>query len=213
LLAVTDTGIGMDHDTQALIFEPFFTTKEKGKGTGLGLATVYGVVKQSGGFIWVYSELGKGTTFKIYFPRVLEALNVRPPTDPSKAPSGTETILLVEDEQEVREVTREFLELSGYVVLIAKNGEEAINLTKEYKGSIQLLITDMVMPGMGGRDLANQMIANRKDLRVIFMSGYTEYAVLQQGELELDAVLMPKPFTKEVLARTVREVLEGKRVS
>ena len=213
LLAVTDTGIGMDHDTQALIFEPFFTTKEKGKGTGLGLATVYGVVKQSGGFIWVYSELGKGTTFKIYFPRVLEALNARPPTDSSKAPAGTETILLVEDEQEVREVTREFLELSGYVVLIAKNGEEAIKLAKEYKGSIQLLITDMVMPGMGGRDLANQMIANRKDLRVIFMSGYTEYAVLQQGELELDAVLMPKPFTKEVLARTVREVLEGKRVS
>ena len=211
LLAVTDTGIGMDADTQALIFEPFFTTKEKGKGTGLGLATVYGVVKQSGGYIWVYSEVGKGTTFKIYFPLVREALEVRQPSDLSQAPVGTETILLVEDEREVREVAREFLDMSGYTVLEARDGSEAIKLAKKYPGPIHLLMTDMVMPGIGGRELVRQLSVERRDLRVIFMSGYTEYAVLQQGELERGAVLLPKPFSREVLARTVREVLEGKK--
>ena len=213
LLAVTDTGIGMDVDTQALIFEPFFTTKERGKGTGLGLATVYGVVKQSGGYIWVYSEVGKGTTFKIYFPLVREPLDSRLSMEPSQAPAGTETILLVEDEGEVREVAREFLGLSGYAVIEAKDGAEAIELARKHSGPIHLLITDMVMPGIGGRELVKQLSQERGELRIIFMSGYTEYAVLQQGELERGAVLLPKPFTREVLARTVREVLEGKKTA
>jgi K+-sensing histidine kinase KdpD len=154
LLAVSDNGTGMDAETQAHIFEPFFTTKEQGKGTGLGLATVYGVVKQSGGFIWVYSELGKGTCFKIYLPRVDQPVERTSSTKTyAEAPRGTGTILLTEDEQDVREVAREFLESGGYTVIEARNGAEAMRLVAEHEGDIDLLVTDMVMPGMTGQEL------------------------------------------------------------
>ena len=210
MLAVTDTGVGMDAETQAHIFEPFFTTKEKGRGTGLGLATVYGVVKQTGGYIWVYSEPGRGSTFKIYLPRVEELLEAqRPAKAPGDAPQGSETILLAEDERDVREVAREFLTLSGYTVLEAKDGAEAIEVAQRHPGPIHLLVTDMVMPGMGGRELALRLAPVRPDMRVIYMSGYTEYATVRQGELQNDEVLLTKPFTRSILARTVREVLHG----
>ncbi len=210
MLALTDTGTGMDAETQAHIFEPFFTTKEKGKGTGLGLATVYGVVKQSGGFIWVYSELGQGTTFKIYLPRVDEPVDsARLEKASAEAPRGVETILLVEDERDVRGVAREFLSLSGYTVLEAKDGAEAIELALRHSGPIHLLVTDMVMPGMSGRELAARLASLRPQMKVVYMSGYTEYATPRQGKLDQGAVLLAKPFTRSVLARTVREVLKS----
>ncbi len=210
MLAVTDTGIGMNAETQAHIFEPFFTTKEKGKGTGLGLATVYGVVKQSGGYIWLYSEPDKGTTFKIYFPQVEDAVEVpRKDRSAAESPQGSETILLAEDERQVRDVAREFLQLGGYTVLEAKDGNEAIQIAEAHPGPIHLLVTDMVMPGMGGRELAAHLAALRPEMKVVYMSGYTEYATIRQGDLEENAVLLTKPFTRSILARTVREVLQG----
>ncbi len=210
LLAVSDTGMGMDAETQAHIFEPFFTTKEKGKGTGLGLATVYGVVKQSGGYIWVYSEIGHGTTFKIYLPRVDEAADpARPATSAAQAPAGTETILLAEDERDVREIAREFLDLSGYAVLEAKDGAEALDIAARHDGPIHLLVTDMVMPGMGGRELAARLAALRPGLKVVYMSGYTEYTSPHAGETDHKGVLLTKPFTRTTLSRTVRETLES----
>jgi two-component system, cell cycle sensor histidine kinase and response regulator CckA len=210
LLAVTDTGTGMDTETQAHIFEPFFTTKEKGKGTGLGLATVYGVVKQSGGYIWLYSEPGHGTAFKIYLPRIEEPVEApRPARAPAHPPPGSETILLAEDEREVREVAREFLELSGYTVLEAGDGAEAIEIAMRHKGPIHLLMTDMVMPGMGGRELAERLETVRPEMKVIYMSGYTEYSTVRQGELERNAFMLTKPFTRTMLAQTVRNVLQA----
>ena len=210
LLAVSDTGSGMDAETQAHIFEPFFTTKEQGKGTGLGLATVYGVVKQSGGFIWVYSELGKGTTFKIYLPRVDEATAAAAPASaPSQVLRGTETVLLTEDEQDVREVAREFLESAGYKVLQAPSGEAALTLAEEHAGSIDLLVTDMVMPGMSGQELARHLRDARKELRVLYMSGYSEHATREAAKSEGSAVLA-KPFSRSALLRTAREVLQKK---
>jgi len=210
MLAVSDTGTGMDPETQAHIFEPFFTTKEKGKGTGLGLATVYGVVKQSGGYIWLYSEPGHGTTFKIYLPRVAESVDPsRQAKQATQSPGGTETILLAEDEREVREVAHEFLGLCGYTVLVAKDGAEAIEIARNHPGPIHLLVTDMVMPGMGGRELAARLSPLRPEIKVIYMSGYTEYATVRQGELEEKAVLLTKPFTRSILARAVREILHG----
>ncbi len=211
MLAVTDTGIGMDAATQAHIFEPFFTTKEKGKGTGLGLATVYGVVKQSGGFVWVYSELGKGTSFKIYLPRVDDI----PDADSDKKrkeelPRGSGTVLLAEDEKEVREVAREFLELSGYTVMEAKDGAEAIELAEKHAGTIDLLVTDMVMPGIGGRELATRLQAVRPGLKVIYMSGYTEYANFKNEEFDLRTVMLQKPFTRALLAASVQKVLNDR---
>jgi len=209
LLAVSDTGTGMDAETQAHIFEPFFTTKEQGKGTGLGLATVYGVVKQSGGFIWVYSELGKGTTFKIYLPRVDEAATAATRASaPAQVLRGTETVLLTEDEQDVREVAREFLESAGYKVLQAPSGEAALKLAAEYDGAIDLLVTDMVMPGMSGQELARRMRGPRKDLRVLYMSGYSEHAAEEAAKSEGSAVLA-KPFSRSALLRTAREVLQN----
>jgi two-component system cell cycle sensor histidine kinase/response regulator CckA len=208
MLAVSDTGAGMDAATQAHIFEPFFTTKEKGKGTGLGLATVYGVVKQSGGYIWAYSEPGRGTSFKIFLPRVSETPEIdyekRPREEP---PRGEGTILLAEDEKEVREVAREFLELSGYTVLEAKDGAEAVELAAKHSGAIDLLLTDMVMPGMSGRELSARLTAMRAGLRVIYMSGYTEYAALRHGDTEPNRVMLQKPFTRAMLIHTVRKVL------
>ncbi|HZC66164.1 MAG TPA: ATP-binding protein, partial [Candidatus Dormibacteraeota bacterium] len=208
LLAVSDSGTGMDAATQAHIFEPFFTTKEQGKGTGLGLATVYGVVKQSGGFIWVYSELGKGTCFKIYLPRVdqpAEAAGV--PLALTEVPRGTETILLSEDEQDVREVAREFLESGGYTVIEAQNGDEALALGSKFEGPIDLLITDMVMPGMRGQELAARLQRHRRDLRVLYMSGYSEHTAEESAASGMPVKMLTKPFSRSLLLRTVRELL------
>jgi two-component system, cell cycle sensor histidine kinase and response regulator CckA len=209
MLAVTDTGIGMDAATQAHIFEPFFTTKEKSKGTGLGLATVYGVVKQSGGFVWVYSELGKGTSFKIYLPRVDERAEAESEKKrKEELPCGTGTILLAEDEKEVREVAREFLHLAGYTIMEAKDGAEALELAAKHAGTIDLLVTDMVMPGIGGRELATRLLAVRPGMKVIYMSGYTEYANFKNADFELHNVMLQKPFTRAVLASAVQKILK-----
>ena len=211
LLAVSDTGIGMDAETQAHIFEPFFTTKEQGKGTGLGLSTVYGVVKQSGGFIWAYSELGKGATFKIYLPRVDAAVE-----DAAQAPAasqvlrGTETVLLAEDEQDVREVAREFLESAGYKVILAANGAEALVRAEEHRGAIDLLVTDMVMPGMSGHELARRLQQQQTDLGVIYMSGYSEQAAAEATKSAASAAVLTKPFSRAAILRAVREILQNK---
>jgi two-component system, cell cycle sensor histidine kinase and response regulator CckA len=208
LLAVSDSGVGMDAATQAHIFEPFFTTKEQGKGTGLGLATVYGVVKQSGGFIWVYSEVGKGTCFKIYLPRVDQPAEAPGAVLPfADVPRGTETVLLSEDEQDVREVAREFLESGGYTVIEAQNGAEALRLGMTHSGKIDLLITDMVMPGMRGQELAARLAQQRNDLRVLYMSGYSEHSAADGVQSDQRMRLLTKPFSRSVLLRTVRELL------
>src|SRR5215470_17339449 len=210
LLAVSDTGIGMDAETQAHIFEPFFTTKEQGKGTGLGLSTVYGVVKQSGGFIWVYSEVGKGATFKIYLPRVEEPVEdaSHHPTTTTQVMRGTETILLAEDEQDVREVAREFLESAGYKVLLAANGQEALEQAAEFSGSIDLLLSDMIMPGMTGKELVRRLRQDRPGFGVIYMSGYSEQAAAEATRTDPSATVLTKPFSRGALLRTVREILQ-----
>jgi PAS domain S-box-containing protein len=211
MLAVTDTGTGMDAETQAHIFEPFFTTKEPGKGTGLGLSTVYGIVKQSGGWIWVYSEVGLGTTFKIYLPKVEEVVSPDRSSGPrSMLPRGTQTILLVEDQEGIRDLARPFLENIGYKILEASNGEMAIQIARQFKGKIDLLLTDLVMPKMGGRELAQRLVALRPDVRVLYMSGYAEYAPAYAGTLEDDAFRLQKPFSMDALAHKVREVLHAK---
>jgi signal transduction histidine kinase/ActR/RegA family two-component response regulator len=213
LLAVSDSGTGMDAATQAHIFEPFFTTKEQGKGTGLGLATVYGVVKQSGGFIWVYSEVGKGTCFKIYLPRVDQLAETPEALQPlAEIPRGTETVLLSEDEQDVREVAREFLESGGYTVLEAPSGEEALQLSAKHQGKIALLITDMVMPGIRGQELAARLQRERHDLRVLYMSGYSEHSAADESQTENPVRMLTKPFSRGALLRTVRELLNETRV-
>ncbi len=205
-LAVTDTGVGMDAQTQSHIFEPFFTTKELGKGTGLGLATVYGVVKQSGGYVWVYSELGLGTTFKVYLPRVDAAVRQSPTADTIKAPSkGSETILLVEDEESLRTLTRTMLEQNGYTVLEAGGGEEAMEIARRAACHIDLLLTDMVMAGMNGRAVAYNLSLIRPGVKVLYMSGYSGF-----GSRDLDEsgeVMLTKPFTRSTLLRKLDEVL------
>ena len=210
LLAVSDTGIGMSEETQAHMFEPFFTTKEKGKGTGLGLATVYGIIKQSGGFIWVYSEVGHGTTFKLYLPRVEELAEraSQPAQARARAGRGTETVLVVEDEAPVRSVARQVLERHGYTVLEAPSAEAALDIATRYSGIIHLLLTDVVMPGLNGRELASRLATLRPDARVIFMSGYTDDAVTRHGVLEPGSAYVQKPFTPDAIARKVREVLD-----
>ncbi len=210
LLCVSDTGMGMSLETQAHIFEPFFTTKAQGKGTGLGLATVYGVVKQSGGFIWVYSELGRGTTFKIYFPRVDQPVErIEHALVYSEAPRGTETILLTEDERDVREVAREFLESGGYTVIEARDGMEALGLVEKHEGAIDLLITDMVMPRMTGQELAARLKEQRPRLRMLYMSGYSERAAADSLRAEPGVRLLAKPFSRTALLRTVHELLKN----
>jgi signal transduction histidine kinase len=212
LLAVSDTGHGMDAATQARIFEPFFTTKEKGKGTGLGLATVYGVAQQSGGHIWVDSEPGQGATFKLYLPRVNEAVETeaaRPPAVVGER--GSETILLAEDDEEVRAVAGETLEAAGYVVLPAANATEILGLTADGSRRIHLLVTDVVMPQVSGRELAERLAAAYQDLRVLYISGYTDDAIVRHGVLEEGTAFLQKPFTPEALLRKVREVLDGPR--
>jgi len=212
LLDVTDTGTGMTEEIQAHIFEPFFTTKEKGKGTGLGLATVYGIVKQSGGFIWVYSELGKGTSFKIYLPHVDgQQMQAQAQKPTAELPVGTETVLLSEDEQDVREIAREFLESGGYTVIEAKNGKEAIDLAGKHGGKIDLLVTDMVMPGMTGQELAVHLQREYPGLTVVFMSGYSEHAATEMANADPSVRLMTKPFSRSTMLRTVREILQAQK--
>ena len=210
-LVVTDNGTGMDAETQARIFEPFFTTKEKGKGTGLGLATVYGIIKQSGGFIWVYSEVDKGTSFKIYLPRVDQPEeHVAAPRPATEVPNGTGTVLLAEDEQDVREIARQFLETGGYKVIEAKDGADAIRLAAEHRGHIDLLVTDMIMPRMTGQELAVYLQREQPGLGVVFMSGYSEHAATEMAEADANVRLLSKPFSRFAFLRVVREVLHGR---
>jgi PAS domain S-box-containing protein len=210
LIAVSDTGTGMSAETQAHIFEPFFTTKAQGKGTGLGLATVYGIVKQSGGFIWVYSELGRGTSFKIYLPRVDQPVERISPVVPSlsEAPRGTATILLTEDEQDVREVAREFLESGGYAVIEARDGAEALGFVHKHETTINLLVTDMVMPGMTGLELAARLKEKRPGLRILYMSGYSDRAAAESLQSDPSLRLLTKPFSRWALLRAVHELLK-----
>ncbi len=207
LLAVSDTGVGMSEDTQGHLFEPFFTTKEKGKGTGLGLSTVYGIVHQSHGYIYVYSELGKGTTVKVYLPRVDEEVETVSPV-PAPAPHGTETVLVVEDERQVREFVTRVLSAKGYRVLSAGEGFEALRLCKDCADPVDLLVTDVVMPGMGGRELASRVEAAVPGVRVLFVSGYTDNAVSRHGVLEAGLEFLQKPFTTDALLGKVREILD-----
>jgi PAS domain S-box-containing protein len=210
MLAVSDTGVGMDAATQARVFEPFFTTKEIGKGTGLGLATVYGIVKQSGGYIFVYSEPGRGATFKVYLPRVEETAEaVGKEAAPSPLPRGTETILLVEDEPGVRTLACTALLLQGYTVLEARHGIEALLISHQQAGPIHLLVTDVVMPQMSGREVVKQLVAQRPSLKTLYVSGYAEDAIVHHGVLDPGTFFLQKPFTPETLARKVREVLDA----
>ncbi len=210
MLAISDTGVGMDEETQSHIFEPFFTTKGT-KGTGLGLSTVYGIIKQSEGYIWPYSEPGKGTAFKIYLPRVTaagEAITVQPPVVASKSQTAHETILVVEDEESLRHMARVYLERQGYSVLEAPEANAAIQLANSYSGPIHLLLTDVIMPGMNGRELAKHISTVRPETKVLYMSGYTENAIGHNGMLEEGIILLQKPFTLPALKAKVREVLD-----
>jgi CheY-like chemotaxis protein len=210
MLAVSDTGQGMNEETQSHIFEPFFTTKAPGHGTGLGLATVHGIVKQSNGHIWVYSEPGQGTVFKIYLPRVQNPLELAQPDMPSTASlEGKETILLVEDNEMVRQLVRQVLDKNGYRVLVAHNGEAAIQVCKQDETLIHLLVTDVIMPGgMNGYEVAKLLTSFYPAMKVLYMSGYADEAIVRHGILEKGIDFLQKPFTPKILAQKVREVLD-----
>jgi signal transduction histidine kinase len=213
MLAITDTGTGMDKATQDRMFEPFFTTKERGKGTGLGLATVFGIVSQAAGSIWVYSELGRGTTFKVYLPRTagLPGPVVIPSVRPALSDRGTETVLLVEDEEPVRNLVQELLRSHGYDVLVAPNPTEALRIAAQHTGEIHLLLTDVIMPGLDGRALADRLQQQRRQLKVIFMSGYSGNVVVHHGVLEEGVAFLQKPIMPAPFLRSVRDVLEAPR--
>jgi two-component system, cell cycle sensor histidine kinase and response regulator CckA len=210
MIAVSDTGEGMDEDVLRRVFEPFFTTKEQGKGTGLGLATVYGMAKQNGGDVWVYSEPGKGTTFKLYLPSVDEPGAALPTVLSQPAPRGCETILVVEDEPSVRSITVKMLQQLGYVTLATASGAEALEVSRTYRGAIALLLTDVVMPNMNGRQLAGELAGVRPDMKVLYLSGYTRNVALQHGIVDSSVAFLPKPFSRDTLAKAVRNVLEIK---
>jgi two-component system cell cycle sensor histidine kinase/response regulator CckA len=208
MLTVSDSGCGMDKETEARIFEPFFTTKEQGKGTGLGLSTVYGIIKQSRGYIFAESELGLGTIFRIYLPRVEDTGDPQSPVQTVKSASGgSETVLLVEDEESVRSLVRETLERKGYKVLEADQGAAALRIAAAHQGEIAILISDVVMPGMSGRELSKKLCESRPDIKILYLSGYTEEAIIHQGVLEAGTAFLQKPFTLQALSRKVRDVL------
>ncbi len=210
MIAVSDTGCGMDRETQTHIFEPFFTTKERGKGTGLGLATVYGIIKQSGGFIWVYSEPGHGTTFKLYLPRVEQAAQpIKQVTSSGEIPTGTETVLLVEDEASLLSLTSDYLQKKGYTVLEAADGAEGLEIAKRNGDSISLLITDVIMPKMNGRELTQSIRQFNPGMKVLYVSGYTDETIAHQGVLEAGTPLLEKPFALQDLGRKVRQILDN----
>jgi PAS domain S-box-containing protein len=215
MLAITDTGSGIDAETLSHVFEPFFTTKEQGKGTGLGLSTVYGIVKQSGGYIWPYSEPGMGTSFKIYLPRVAEkAERAQARAQASSGLGGTETILLVEDEEGVRGLTRQILQRHGYTVLEAEHGQDALRLCERYSGPIHLLLSDVVLAAqMSGRELVQHLAPLRREMKVLYMSGYSDEAIVHHGVLEPGTAFLQKPFTTESLMRKLREVLDPKKIT
>jgi two-component system, cell cycle sensor histidine kinase and response regulator CckA len=208
MIAVSDTGTGMDAETRGHIFEPFFTTKEQGKGTGLGLPMVYGTVKQSEGDIWVYSEPGRGTTFKLYFPQTNENPETLASVESPRAARGTETLMVVEDEDSVRELVATMLRQAGYTVLGATGAEQAVEIWASHKSPIAMLITDVVMPYVSGRQLAGQLLESHPDLKILFLSGYTENSVVHNGVLDAGVNFLAKPFSQEQLARKVREVLD-----
>ena len=212
MLAVGDTGVGMTQDTREHAFDPFFTTKEAGKGTGLGLATVYGIVKQSGGYVWIYSEPGHGTTLKLYFPEV-SAVAAFATTDNRAASKeverGSETILLVEDEAAVRGLTSRILEKQGYRVIAAQHGREAMDIASKELGHIDLVLTDVVMPGMNGRGLVERLTGIRPGIKSLYMSGYTDDDIIRRGFIEPSKSFLQKPFTSDGLLQTVRKVLDA----
>ena len=209
MLSISDNGIGMSADVKANIFEPFFTTNREGKGTGLGLSTVFGIIKQSGGHIWAYSEIERGTSFKIYFPKVdSEAEEIPSDIKIKEIPRGSERILLVEDEDSLRTFTSEVLKRSGYKVLEAKNGGEAYLIYKKQENPIELVITDVIMPQMGGVELAENLHKINSDLKILYISGYSENAIVHFGVLDPDKKYLPKPFKAKDLLLMVREVLD-----
>jgi signal transduction histidine kinase/CheY-like chemotaxis protein len=209
MLVITDTGSGMDANVQARIFEPFFTTKELGRGTGLGLSTVYGIVQQSGGHIYVDSEVGVGTSFRIYLPRAAGVPLQRAEGKPPSLVGGSETVLLAEDESHLRELVREILEGSGYRVLIARDGTEALEIASGHAGPIHLMVTDVIMPGVSGREAADAIRQTRPEMKVLYVSGYTDDAILRHGVLG-SAAFLEKPFARDRLLREVRELLNSK---
>jgi two-component system cell cycle sensor histidine kinase/response regulator CckA len=210
MLAVSDSGMGMDRATQARIFEPFFTTKATGKGTGLGLSTVFGIVQQSEGSVWVYSEPGKGTCFKVYLPRVDAPADAFPSVHPRRSRRGTETILLVEDDDQLRVVEESILRGSGYNVIKAGNAGEALLESERFPGTIHLLLTDVVMPQVSGPELAKRLAKSRPDMKVLCMSGYTDDSIVRHGVLEAKLAYLQKPVTPHTLTTKVREVLDAK---
>jgi CheY-like chemotaxis protein len=215
MLSVSDTGVGMTPEVRQRVLEPFFTTKEKGKGTGLGLSTVYGIVKQSGGNIWIYSEPGQGSTFKIYLPRVEEEADsvLQSSVVANKSQQGSETILLVEDEKMVRSLALTILKRQGYNVLEAENGDKALRIVQEQDAnSIHLMLTDVVMPGMSGQELSERLKPQCPGMKVIYMSGYTDEAIIEKYGLSAPGIhYLQKPFPPDTLVKRVRSVLDGLR--